>query len=129
MLGPGGAAGETRSEHAPRPERYPGLCRRALYHKLGRHASDTRELVFEDCQVPADHLVGPRGAGVRQFLAVLDGGRIGVAALAVGLAQGALDLALDYAKQRYAFGEPIGRKQAIQFQLADLATRWTPRGC
>jgi short/branched chain acyl-CoA dehydrogenase len=92
------------------------------YHKLGWHASDTRELVFEDCQVPADHLVGPRGAGVRQFLAVLDGGRIGVAALAVGLAQGALDMALDYAKQRYAFGEPIGRKQAIQFQLADLAT-------
>src|SRR5207248_7054805 len=104
------------------PNGTPGYRIGPLYHKRGWHASDTRELVFEDCQVPADHLVGPRGAGVRQFLAVLDGGRIGVAALAVGLAQGALDLALDYAKQRYAFGEPIGRKQAIQFQLADLAT-------
>jgi butyryl-CoA dehydrogenase len=104
------------------PNGTPGYQVGPLYHKLGWHASDTRELVFEDCQVPADHLVGPRGAGVRQFLAVLDGGRIGVAALAVGLAQGALDMALDYAKQRYAFGEPIGRKQAIQFQLADLAT-------
>src|SRR4051794_24335677 len=125
----GSPSGQTE---APRPRREasmllvpngtPGYRIGPLYHKLGWHASDTRELSFEDCEVPADHLVGPRGAGVRQFLAVLDGGRIGVAALAVGLAQGALDLALDYAKQRYAFGEPIGRKQAIQFQLADLAT-------
>jgi short-chain 2-methylacyl-CoA dehydrogenase len=104
------------------PDDTPGYRIGPLYHKLGWHASDTRELSFEDCRVPADSLVGPRGAGVRQFLAVLDGGRIGVAALAVGLAQGALDLALDYAKQRYAFGEPIGKKQAVQFQLADLAT-------
>ncbi len=104
------------------PNGTPGYRIGPPYHKLGWHASDTRELVFEDCVVPADHLVGPRGAGVRQFLAVLDGGRIGVAALAVGLAQGALDLAVDYAKQRHAFGEPIGRKQGIQFPLADLAT-------
>jgi short-chain 2-methylacyl-CoA dehydrogenase len=94
----------------------------APYHKLGWHASDTRELVFEDCAVPEDHLVGPRGAGARQFLGVLDGGRIGVAALAVGLAQGALDLAIGYAKERHAFGEAIARKQAIQFPLADVAT-------
>jgi short/branched chain acyl-CoA dehydrogenase len=104
------------------PNGTPGYEIGPPYHKLGWHASDTRELAFGDCQVPEDSLVGPRGAGVRQFLAVLDGGRIGVAALAVGLAQGALDLALDYAKQRYAFGEPIARKQAVQFQLADLAT-------
>lgn len=104
------------------PTGTPGYRISPPYHKLGWHASDTRELVFEDCVVPADHLVGPRGAGVRQFLAVLDGGRIGVAALAVGLAQGALDLAVDYAKQRHAFGEPIGRKQGVQFPLADLAT-------
>ncbi len=104
------------------PNGTPGYRIGPPYHKLGWHASDTRELVFEDCRVPEDHLVGARGAGVRQFLAVLDGGRIGIAALAVGLAQGALDLAVDYAKQRYAFGEPIARKQAIQFQLADLAT-------
>jgi alkylation response protein AidB-like acyl-CoA dehydrogenase len=92
------------------------------YHKLGWHASDTRELVFDDCAVPEDALVGRRGGGVRQFLQVLDGGRIGVAALAVGLAQGALDLAVEYAKERHAFGEPIARKQAVQFALADLAT-------
>jgi alkylation response protein AidB-like acyl-CoA dehydrogenase len=104
------------------PNGTPGYQLGAPYHKLGWHASDTRELVFEDCRVPADALVGPRGAGARQFLQVLDGGRIGVAALAVGLAQGALDLAVDYARQRHAFGEPIARKQAIQFQLADLAT-------
>jgi short/branched chain acyl-CoA dehydrogenase len=104
------------------PNGTPGYHIGPPYHKLGWHASDTRELVFEDCCVPADHLVGSRGAGVRQFLAVLDGGRIGIAALAVGLAQGAIDLAVDYAKRRYAFGEPIARKQAIQFQLADLAT-------
>ncbi len=104
------------------PNGTPGYQVGPPYHKLGWHASDTRELHFDDCQVPENSLVGPRGAGLRQFLAVLDGGRIGVAALAVGLAQGALDMALDYAKQRYAFGEPIGRKQAIQFQLAELAT-------
>ena len=104
------------------PNGTPGYRIGPPYHKLGWHASDTRELVFEDCRVPADHLVGARGAGVRQFLRVLDGGRIGVAALAVGLAQGALNMAIAYAKQRYAFGEPIARKQAIQFQLADLAT-------
>lgn len=104
------------------PNGTPGYTPGPPYHKLGWHASDTRELSFDDCRVPADALVGPRGAGARQFLQVLDGGRIGVAALAVGLAQGALDQAVAYAQQRHAFGEPIARKQAIQFQLADVAT-------
>jgi short-chain 2-methylacyl-CoA dehydrogenase len=104
------------------PNGTPGYEIGPPYHKLGWHASDTRELVFDNCSVPEDALVGPRGAGVRQFLQVLDGGRIGVAALAVGLAQGALDLAVEYAKERHAFGEPIARKQAVQFALADLAT-------
>jgi alkylation response protein AidB-like acyl-CoA dehydrogenase len=104
------------------PNGTPGYTVGPPYHKLGWHASDTRELVFEDCAVPEDALVGPRGAGARQFLAVLDGGRVGVAALAVGLAQGALDLAVAYARERHAFGEPIARKQAIQFALADVAT-------
>jgi short-chain 2-methylacyl-CoA dehydrogenase len=92
------------------------------YRKIGWHASDTRELIFESCRVPAANIVGKRGRGVGQFLEVLDGGRIGVAALSVGLAQGCLDLSLDYAKQRIAFGTPIGRKQAVQFRLAELAT-------
>jgi short/branched chain acyl-CoA dehydrogenase len=104
------------------PNGTPGYELGSPYHKLGWHASDTRELAFQDCRVPEDHLVGPRGAGVRQFLAILDGGRIGVAALAVGLAQGALEMAVAYARERHAFGEPIARKQAIQFQLADVAT-------
>lgn len=104
------------------PNGTPGYQVGPPYHKLGWHASDTRELVFDDCAVPEDHLVGPRGAGVRQFLGVLDGGRVGVAALAVGLAQGALDMAVAYAQERHAFGGPIARKQAIQFMLADLAT-------
>ncbi|HLH27062.1 MAG TPA: acyl-CoA dehydrogenase family protein [Chloroflexota bacterium] len=104
------------------PNGTPGYQLAPPYHKLGWHASDTRELVFDDCEVPQDHLVGPRGAGARQFLGVLDGGRIGVAALAVGLAQGALDMATAYAKERWAFGEPIARRQGIQFPLADVAT-------
>jgi alkylation response protein AidB-like acyl-CoA dehydrogenase len=104
------------------PTGTPGYEPGPPYHKLGWHASDTRELVFQDCAVPEDHLVGPRGAGARQFLSVLDSGRVGVAALAVGLAQGALDQAVGYAKQRTAFGEPIARKQGVQFPLADVAT-------
>jgi short/branched chain acyl-CoA dehydrogenase len=104
------------------PNGTPGYQLAAPYHKLGWHASDTRELIFDDCVVPEDHLVGPRGAGARQFLAVLDGGRVGVSALAVGLAQGALDLAVAYAKERFAFGAPIATHQGVQFPLADVAT-------
>jgi short-chain 2-methylacyl-CoA dehydrogenase len=90
--------------------------------KMGWRASDTRELSFQDCAVPEDHLLGERGAGLRQFLEILDGGRISVAAMGLGLAQGAFDLASAYARERQQFGQPIGKFQAIQFQLADMAT-------
>ncbi len=92
------------------------------YRKMGWHASDTRPLSFSDCRVPEDNLLGPRGAGFKQFLHILDIGRIGVAAMGVGLAQGALDQALAYAKQRKAFGKPISKFQAIQGKLADMST-------
>src|SRR5207248_7151203 len=89
--------------------------------KLGWHASDTRELSFRDCAVPEGNLLGPRGEGFRQFLEILDGGRISVAAMGVGLAQGAYDLAYAYAKEREQFGRPIAKFQAVQFALADMA--------
>jgi alkylation response protein AidB-like acyl-CoA dehydrogenase len=90
--------------------------------KLGWHASDTRELAFKDCVVPEGNLLGPRGRGFHQFMEILDGGRISVAAMGVGLAQGAYDLALAYAQEREQFGRPIARFQAVQFALADMAT-------
>jgi short-chain 2-methylacyl-CoA dehydrogenase len=90
--------------------------------KLGWRASDTRELSFRDARVPEDNLLGPRGKGFQQFLEILDGGRISVAAMGVGLAQGAYDLAATYAKERRQFGKPIARFQAVQFALADMAT-------
>jgi alkylation response protein AidB-like acyl-CoA dehydrogenase len=90
--------------------------------KLGWHASDTRELSFKDCAVPEGNLLGPRGQGFRQFLEILDGGRISVAAMGVGLAQGAYDLAYAYAQERKQFGKPISKFQAVQFKLADMAT-------
>jgi short-chain 2-methylacyl-CoA dehydrogenase len=99
-----------------------GYEQSAPMHKLGWRASDTRELSFRDCAVPEGNLLGERGAGFRQFMEVLDGGRISVAAMGVGLAQGALDLALAYARQREQFGRPIAEFQAVQFQLADMAT-------
>ena len=92
------------------------------YRKMGWNASDTRPLSFADCRVPEENLLGPRGAGFKQFLKILDGGRIGVAAMGVGLAQGALDQALAYAKERKAFGQSISKFQAIQAKLADMAT-------
>jgi short-chain 2-methylacyl-CoA dehydrogenase len=90
--------------------------------KLGWHASDTRELAFTDCRVPEENLLGPRGAGLRQFLEILDGGRISVAAMGVGLAQGAYDLASRYVREREQFGQPISEFQAVQFRLAEMAT-------
>ena len=90
--------------------------------KLGWRASDTRELSFKDCSVPEGNLLGPRGEGFRQFLEILDGGRISVAAMGVGLAQGAYDLAYAYAQDRKQFGQPISKFQAVQFKLADMAT-------
>jgi alkylation response protein AidB-like acyl-CoA dehydrogenase len=94
----------------------------APMHKLGWHASDTRELSFEDCRVPEGNLLGGRGKGFQQFMEILDGGRISVASMGVGLAQGAYDLAFAYAQERQQFGRPISKFQAIQFQLADMAT-------
>jgi alkylation response protein AidB-like acyl-CoA dehydrogenase len=89
--------------------------------KLGWRASDTRELSFTACAVPKENLLGPRGAGFKQFLEILDGGRISIAAMGLGLAQGAYDLARDYALERQQFGKPIASFQAIQFQLTDMA--------
>jgi short/branched chain acyl-CoA dehydrogenase len=100
----------------------PGYDQGEPYRKMGWNASDTRPLSFDGCRVPEDHLLGPRGSGFKQFLQVLDIGRIGVAAMGVGLAQGALDQALAYAKERRAFGRPISRFQTIQAKLADLST-------
>ncbi|HZU40941.1 MAG TPA: acyl-CoA dehydrogenase family protein [Solirubrobacteraceae bacterium] len=100
----------------------PGYEPGAPYRKMGWNASDTRPLTFADCRVPEENLLGVRGAGFKQFLQVLDIGRIGVAAMGVGLAQGALDQALAYARERRAFGRPISKFQAIQMKLADLAT-------
>ena len=91
--------------------------------KLGMRASDTSEVMFEDCKVPADQLLGEEGQGFVNTMQVLDSGRIGIAALSVGLAQGAYEAALAYARERKAFGKPISTFQAIQFKLADAATR------
>jgi alkylation response protein AidB-like acyl-CoA dehydrogenase len=92
------------------------------YRKMGWNASDTRPLTFEDCKVPEENLIGKRGGGLRQFFEVLAIGRIGVAAMGVGLAQGALDQALAYAKERQQFGQAISKFQTIQVKLADMAT-------
>jgi short-chain 2-methylacyl-CoA dehydrogenase len=100
----------------------PGYEQGEPYRKMGWNASDTRPLTFTDCRVPEGNLLGPRGQGFKQFLHVLDIGRIGVAAMGVGLAQGALDQALAYAKERRAFGQPISKFQAIQAKLADMST-------
>jgi short/branched chain acyl-CoA dehydrogenase len=100
----------------------PGYQISAPMHKLGWRASDTRELSFQDCAVPEGNLLGERGRGYQQFLEILDGGRISVAAMGVGLAQGAYDLAYAYARERRQFGQPIAKFQAVQFRLADMAT-------
>jgi short/branched chain acyl-CoA dehydrogenase len=104
------------------PNGTPGYTISEPMHKLGWHASDTRELSFKDVAVPEENLLGPRGEGFRQFMRILDGGRISVAAMGVGLAQGAYDLAYAYAQERQQFGKPIGKFQAVQFKLADMAT-------
>ena len=104
------------------PNGTPGYEISPPMRKMGWRASDTRELSFRDCFVPGDALLGVRGAGFKQFLQVLDAGRISIAAMGLGLAQGAYDLASAYARQREQFGRPIGSFQAIQFKLADMAT-------
>ena len=104
------------------PNGTPGYAISKPMKKLGWRASDTRELSFKDCAVAEANLLGPRGEGFRQFLEILDGGRISIAAMGVGLAQGAYDLAYAYAHERKQFGQPIAKFQAVQFKLADMAT-------
>src|SRR4249919_1820094 len=104
------------------PNGTPGYEQGEPYRKMGWNASDTRPLSFDGARVPESNLLGRRGDGFKNFLHILDGGRIGVAAMGVGLAQGALDQALAYAKERKAFGKPISKYQAIQTKLADMAT-------
>src|SRR5918912_652161 len=103
------------------PNGSPGYEISKPMEKMGWHASDTRELSFRDCAVPEGNLLGPRGRGFHQFLEILDGGRISVGAMGVGLAKGAYDLAYAYAQERRQFGKPISRFQALQFRLADMA--------
>ena len=103
------------------PSDTPGLTVEPPYRKMGWHASDTHGVVLEDCVVPADHLLGERGRGAHQFLATLDAGRIAIAALAVGLIAACLDECVAYAKERNAFGRPIGGYQAVAFKCADMA--------
>jgi short/branched chain acyl-CoA dehydrogenase len=125
VTGPGSGApngpGRREISNILVPNGTPGYEPGEPYRKMGWNASDTRPLTFTDCRVPEENLVGPRGAGLRQFLRVLDIGRIGVAAMGVGLAQGALEQALAYARERHAFGRPISKFQTIQTKLADLS--------
>ena len=114
------ADGETSNVIVPNGT--PGYELSAPMRKLGWRASDTRELLFKDCRVPEGNLLGERGKGFQQFMEIIDGGRISVASMGVGLAQGAYDLAFAYAQKRQQFGRPISKFQAIQFQLADMAT-------
>ena len=103
------------------PSGTPGFTVEPAYRKLGWHASDTHGLTFDGARVPADHLLGRRGEGFKQFLKTLDDGRIAISALAVGLAQACLEASTEYAKTRIAFGQPIGVNQGVSFQVADLA--------
>ncbi|GAA3870885.1 acyl-CoA dehydrogenase family protein [Streptomyces sedi] len=105
------------------PSGTPGLTVAPGYSKVGWNASDTHELSFSDVRVPESHLLGAEGRGYAQFLSILDEGRIAIAALATGLAQGCVDESVRYAGERVAFGRPIGENQAIEFKLADMATR------
>jgi short-chain 2-methylacyl-CoA dehydrogenase len=105
------------------PKGTPGFSVGQKYSKVGWNASDTNELVFEDCRVPEANLVGERGRGYAQFLRILDEGRIAIAALSVGLAQGCVDESVRYAHERHAFGHPIGHYQAIQFKIAEMESR------
>jgi short/branched chain acyl-CoA dehydrogenase len=114
--------GENEISNLIIPNGTPGYEISGPLEKMGWHASDTRELSFRDCAVPEGNLLGPRGEGFNQFLEILDGGRISVGAMGVGLAQGAYDLAATYAQEREQFGRPIAKFQAVQFRLVDMAT-------
>jgi alkylation response protein AidB-like acyl-CoA dehydrogenase len=104
------------------PADTPGFSIGRVEEKMGLHASATGELIFEGCRVPADHLLGKQGDGFRMFLKVLDGGRISIAAMALGIAQGAYEAAAAYSKERQQFGRPIGTFQGVAFMIADMAT-------
>ncbi len=118
----GGSDGKSEISNIIVPQDTPGFTRSKKYRKMGWRASDTRELSFVDAKVPEANLLGERGKGFQQFLTILDGGRISIAALSVGLAIGAYDEALKYARERHQFGKPISKFQAIQFKLADMLT-------
>lgn len=105
------------------PTDLPGFTVLDHYEKMGLHASNTTELVLQDVHVSTDHLLGKKGEGFKQFLATLDGGRIGIGAMAVGIAQAAYEKALEYAKERKQFGQSLTQFQAIQFKLADMALK------
>ena len=100
-----------------------GMIIEPAYHKLGWHASDTHGITLEDCRVPEANLLGKPGHGFRNFLTILDDGRIAISALALGCARAALEMSIDYAKERMAFGRPIGANQGLAFQLSDLAVK------
>ena len=122
QAGPGATERERGDGDAPVVEAgTPGLTVEPAYRKLGWHASDTHGLTLDGCRVPATHLLGAPGAGFRNFLTILDDGRIAIAALALGCARACLEESVAYAKERHAFGRPIGANQAIAFALADLA--------
>jgi short/branched chain acyl-CoA dehydrogenase len=120
VTGPG-SAGRPEISNIIVPQQTAGYAQAKPYKKMGWRASDTRELTFTDAKVPEGNLLGARGKGFRQFLDVLDGGRISVGALSVGLAQACYDASAKYAKERHQFGKPISDFQAIQFQLVDMA--------
>jgi alkylation response protein AidB-like acyl-CoA dehydrogenase len=119
----GEANGRNEISNVIVPTGTPGYEVGESYRKMGWNASDTRPLSFEDCRVPEGSLLGRRGDGFKNFLHILDGGRIGVAAMGVGLAQGALDEAISYAKERKAFGQAISKFQSIQAKIADLSAQ------
>jgi short-chain 2-methylacyl-CoA dehydrogenase len=115
--------GEDETSSIIVPSGTPGFKVAPGYSKVGWCASDTHELTFSDCRVPVENLLGERGRGLAQFLSILDEGRVAIAALATGLAQGCVDESVRYAQQREAFGSPIGSYQAIQFMIADMESR------
>jgi short-chain 2-methylacyl-CoA dehydrogenase len=119
----GGTNGRREISNLIVPTGTPGYAVGEPYRKMGWNASDTRPLSFEGCRIPESALLGRRGDGFKNFLHILDGGRIGVAAMGVGLAQGALDEAIAYAKERQAFGQPISKFQSIQAKIADLSAQ------
>jgi alkylation response protein AidB-like acyl-CoA dehydrogenase len=118
-----GASGRPELTSIMVPVPHEGFAVSRKYDKVGWHASDTRELSFTDCRVPSGNVLGERGRGYAQFLSTLDEGRIAISALAVGLAQGCVDESVRYAKEREAFGSPIGNYQAVAFRIADMETR------